>query len=373
MKKILIATLFSIASTFVIAQKSTVSGIIKGMKHDTITIMFLPLKQGETPIIDKVVCKNEKLNYEVQLVSPLPHLVRISSKKWETGFSGNTYPFHFERDDVNFFIKKGEQINFRAEPGPNGIFLLAFGSPINEQRNVLFKKLFPLYQKLNAACLKYVDSKKSQDSLKIKYNMLLPGKIIRRIESGTIGFIQKHPDWEISAEVLMTLPIDSCYKYFRILDSKVQTSFFGRYAAEVLFAMKPGDKAISFSLPDQQGKLISLEEFKGNYVVLEFWGTWCGWCVKDIPTMRQYHNKYKSKANFVSIACKDQPKKWKEALQKYKMDWTNLLNNDEQLTKSYGIEGYPTKIIINPEGIVVGKFLGEGREFYTELDKMFKD
>jgi hypothetical protein len=54
------------------------------------------------------------------------------------------------------------------------------------------------------------------------------------------------------------------------------------------------------------------------------------------------------------------------------MDWINLLNNDEQLTKSYGIEGYHTKIIINPEGIVVGKYLGEGREFYCELDRMFK-
>lgn len=335
--------------------------------------MFLPLKQGETPIIDRVACKNEKLNYEVQLVSPLPHLVRISSKKWESRFSGNAYPFDFVCDDINFIIHKGETINFTAEPGLNGIFMLAFGSLVNEQRNVLFKKLFPLYQKLNVACLKYIDSKRSQDSLQIKYNMLLPAKIIRRIESETSGFIQKHPDWEVSAEVLMTLPIDSCYKYFRTLDPKVQASFFGKSAAEVLFAMKPGDKAISFSLPDQQGKLVSLEDFKGKYIVLEFWGTWCGWCVKDIPTMRQYHNKYKNRVDFISIACKDQPKNWKEALEKYKMDWINLLNNDEQLTKSYGIEGYPTKMIISPEGIVVGKYLGEGRDFYTELDRMFKN
>ena len=222
MKGLLIASLFSFASAFVMAQKSTVSGIIKGMKHDTLTIMFLPFKQGETPIIDKVICKNEKLNYEVQLVSPLPHLVRISSKKWEAKFSENAYPFDFVCDDINFIILKGETINFTAELGPNGIFMQAFGSPINEQRNEIFKKLYPLYQKLNVACLKYVDSKKSQDSLKIKYNMLLPGKITRRIESETIGFIQKHPDWEISAEVLMTLPIDSCYKYFRKLDFTIR-------------------------------------------------------------------------------------------------------------------------------------------------------
>jgi len=48
------------------------------------------------------------------------------------------------------------------------------------------------------------------------------------------------------------------------------------------------------------------------------------------------------------------------------------LNNDEKLTRTYGIVGFPTKIIINPDGIVVGKFLGEGSEFYTEMDRLFK-
>ena len=48
------------------------------------------------------------------------------------------------------------------------------------------------------------------------------------------------------------------------------------------------------------------------------------------------------------------------------------MNNDEKLTRTYGIVGFPTKIIINPDGIVVGKFLGEGSEFYTEMDRLFK-
>lgn len=49
-----------------------------------------------------------------------------------------------------------------------------------------------------------------------------------------------------------------------------------------------------------------------------------------------------------------------------------LLGNDDQLTKIYGIEGYPSKIIVIPEGVVVGKYLGEGTEFYAEMDRLFK-
>lgn len=371
MKKLLISISLLLISIAIQAQKSYVSGTIKGFKNDTLSIMFLRI--GETPIIDQVICRNEKLTYEVQLNSPLPYFVRITCKSWGNRFSGNAYPFQFEMDDINFFLQKGEQIKFTAEPGPNGIFLQVFGSPVNEQRNEILKKLFPLHQELNAACMKYANSKKLQDSLQTKKNSLLPEKITKQISSQTIDFILKHPDWEISAEVLMGLPTDSCYKYFKILSPNVKSSYFGKYAAELLYSMKPGDKVVQFTLPDNQGKSVSLSDFAGKYIVLEFWGTWCGWCVKDIPTMKQYHEKYKSMIEFVSIACRDNNKNWKEAIEKYKMDWVNLLNNDEQLAKSYGIEGYPTKMIINPEGIVVGKYLGEGRDFYSELDRMFEN
>ena len=88
--------------------------------------------------------------------------------------------------------------------------------------------------------------------------------------------------------------------------------------------------------------------------------------------MKKYFNKYKTKAMFASIACRDTETSQKTAIAKHQIDWINLLNNDEKLTRTYGIVGFPTKIIINPDGIVVGKFLGEGSEFYTEMDRLFK-
>jgi peroxiredoxin len=354
------------------AQKCKISGEIKGLKNDTLTIMFLPLKLGETPIIDEVICVDWKLHFEVTLVAQIPHLVRISSKKWDNWFSVNTFPYNFERDDISFLLNASDNINFTAEPKPSGIYIQVHGNQINEQRNELLKILFPLHNELNSALLKYVEAKQTNDSLLIKKEIESVEKINNRIYSGTIDFVQKHSDWEYSAEALMQLPMDSCYKYYPILTKKVQESFFGKHASDVLYCLKTGDSAPPFTLTDSNGKTISLSDFKGKYVILEFWGSWCGYCIKDIPKMKQYFNKYKNKVTFVSIACRDTEPTWKKSIEKYQITWTNLLDEDEKLKNEYGVEGFPTKIIINPEGIVNGRFLGEGNEFYTEMDRLFK-
>lgn len=372
MQKPILILLFLTISIVSEAQKTFISGNIKGFKNDTLTIFCLPMKMGETPIIDKIVCVDGKVNYEVQLVAPILHLVRITSQKWNA-LNVDTHPYQVEHSDINFFLNPGDRINFTAEPGSNGIFCQAFGNPINEQRNEFTKKLFPVYTKFNSHCLNYAKAQNGKDSLLVKIEVAQIEKIKDQIQKATISFIQKHPDWEISAEVLMGLPIDSCRKYFGQLGRKAKSSYFGIYAQNVLFAVNIGDQAPPFSLPDDKGKMVALSDFKGKYIALEFWGTWCGYCVKDIPTMKEYYKKYNSKIEFVSIACRDTESRWKAAIEKHRMNWINLLNEDEKLPVTYGIEGYPTKIILNPEGVIIGKFLGEASDFYTELDRLFKN
>lgn len=327
------------------------------------------MKMSETPIMDKIVCRNGKVNYEVQLVSPLLHLVRIASKKW-SAFDVDTHPYLVEHGDINFFLHSGDRINFTADPRPTGIYYQAFGNPINEQRNEFTKLLFPYHADFNQHCLKYAVAKKDKASLLLKNETESIEQLKKLIQKKTISFIQKHPDWEISAEVLMGLPTDSCIKYFHQLGPKAKSSHFGQYAQNVLFASKVGDQALLFSLPDSKGKMISLSDYKGRFVVLEFWGTWCGYCIKDIPTMKKYYSKYKKQIEFIGIAFRDSEKRWKEAVAKHEMNWVNLLSPDEKLATTYGIEGYPTKIIVNSEGVIVGKYLGEATDFYRKLDEM---
>lgn len=132
--------------------------------------------------------------------------------------------------------------------------------------------------------------------------------------------------------------------------------------------------APDFTLNDLQGKALSLSSLRGKYVVLDFWGTWCPWCIKGIPQMKEYYNKYKGKFEILSIDCGDTEEKWKDGVKKYELPWLNVYNpKTSGVLKAYGIQGFPTKIIIGPDGKYVHTVIGEDPAFYEYLDKLFGD
>lgn len=140
-------------------------------------------------------------------------------------------------------------------------------------------------------------------------------------------------------------------------------------------SIREGAEAPLFTLADNHNKDVSLASFRGKWVVLDFWGTWCGYCVKGIPAMKAAYEKHKSKCEFISIDCNESREQWLEGVEKYQMPWVHLYNSDDvaptkNVSAIYAIEGYPTKIIITPDGLIHKIFVGETQEFYEELDKV---
>ena len=84
-------------------------------------------------------------------------------------------------------------------------------------------------------------------------------------------------------------------------------------------------QAPDFTLNDLDGRPLSLKSLRGKYVVLDFWGSWCGWCIKGIPAMKEYYEKYKGKFEILGIDCNDPEDKWKAAVEKYQLPWLHLL------------------------------------------------
>ena len=134
-----------------------------------------------------------------------------------------------------------------------------------------------------------------------------------------------------------------------------------------------GVVAPNFTLNDLNGKPLSLASLKGKYVLLDFWGTWCIWCVRGIPKMKEYYNKYKGKYEILSIDCNETQDKWKAGVKKYELPWLNVYcPNNATVLEDYGITGFPTKILIGPDGKIVKTFIGEDPAFYEFLDEQFK-
>lgn len=133
-----------------------------------------------------------------------------------------------------------------------------------------------------------------------------------------------------------------------------------------------GIDAPSFTLNDIEGKPLSLSSLRGKYVILDFWGSWCGWCIKGFPKMKEYYSKYAGKFEILGIDCGDTEARWKAAVEKHQLPWLHVyVPEGATITKDYGITGYPTKIIVGPDGKIFKSIIGEDPAFYELLDELF--
>lgn len=103
------------------------------------------------------------------------------------------------------------------------------------------------------------------------------------------------------------------------------------------------------------GETISLESLRGKFVLLDFWGTWCGPCIAAIPEMKKlYENTSREQLEIIGIVERSKPEWVAEAIEKHGITWPQLVSGPENdIVKKYNVTGFPTLILIAPDGTVV--------------------
>lgn len=158
-----------------------------------------------------------------------------------------------------------------------------------------------------------------------------------------------------------------------ILIQKAQKSYQKRIAREKAEEnIKTGKQAPDLNLNTIDGKAVTLASFRGKYLLIDFWGTWCGWCIKGMPEMKKYYAKYNKKVEFLGIACNDTEKKWRETVANHQLPWVNAMEGNSDASVKYAVGGFPTKFLIDPEGKIVEVFVGETPDLYKKMDELFK-
>ncbi len=353
------------------SQESSLKGSINGIENADLQIMLLPLKLGETPIMDKIQCIDGSFEYLIKFNQYMWHLVRINSPEFNDIFGAEKSSNQkLKNREIVFFIHPSDKLEVKAKIDNYGINYQVFGNNINIQRNQFTQKLFPLEEEFNRLTI-LLDKLNSSDA-KIKETETQIKSINSKLDSIRLEMIGEHLDWVYSAQTLAGFPKNTIASYFKHLTSDVQNSFFGIHLSKILNAAQVGSPAPDFILKNETEKTYSLNDFSGKYVVLDFWGTWCGYCIKGIPRMKEYHSKYQDKIEFVSIDCKDNKQSWLKAIAKYDLDWINLFAENEEISEKYGVQGYPTKIILDKDGKIAYKSTGESDKFYEKLDEIFK-
>ncbi|HHB79026.1 MAG TPA: TlpA family protein disulfide reductase [Saprospiraceae bacterium] len=106
------------------------------------------------------------------------------------------------------------------------------------------------------------------------------------------------------------------------------------------------------------GKKIDLEDFRGKYVLIDFWASWCGPCRRANPKVVKIYNKHKNHGlEIISIALENNENAWKAAIQKDKLDWPNHLmesqNGPMSIANRYDVKSIPTKFLVDPKGVII--------------------
>lgn len=200
-----------------------------------------------------------------------------------------------------------------------------------------------------------------------------------------------HLDDEVSVPILLDqnypdilpairgLSLEVRYGRFKSYIDGIE-DMFSRFAKEVKAAaaatleLEEGKPAPDFTLKDMDGRDLRLSALfdRGKYIVVDFWGSWCSWCIRGFPAMKEYYDRYTDRLEIVGVACHDKEERWKDAVIRNRVPWLHVISPDGTTEVRYGVEGYPFKVVVSPEGTVIKCFKGEAAEFYRMLDNLLQ-
>lgn len=283
--------------------------------------------------------------------------------------------------DIRFWDRAKSKIDFTCKGAE-----MVTDTILNSRYREIFDYRYQVGRKISDLYLKSAGNISSSDSLK-----RLQELYFKELNSITLDFIVKYPSeyfslWYFGYQVV--LPSVSIMKhdtnylkkltdYFKTTFlSNRQNSYEGRKILQLLeTTIRPLSINVAapvFNKIDISGKPISLRQFRGKIVLLDFWASWCSPCMASIPLLIELYKKYKD-SGFVllGINIDNELSVLKNTIVKHKMNWVQFHDKDSDISNMFGVFKIPSFILLNTKGDII--FRGTGLDDKKELEQILND
>lgn len=199
-----------------------------------------------------------------------------------------------------------------------------------------------------------------------------------------VSFVSKHPSSMVSVELVIDMvnngynPLSTADGLLRKIESTTAAQYLKtkkiRDIINKRMRLQIGNLVPDFSQPDTTGQAVMLSSFKGKYILVDFWASWCGPCRKENPNMLEAYHKYKNR-NFeiVAVSLDENRRQWIAAVKEDQLPWKQLsdLKRENAAGKLYGVTSIPTNYLIDPTGKIVALNL-RGENLDKKLQELLK-
>ncbi|MBU1821547.1 MAG: AhpC/TSA family protein [Bacteroidetes bacterium] len=348
----------------------TLSGTIENAGHPYIYLIYEDWQGSRMKDSCRIV--DGKFQFRGRLNEPVLAILRGNPKTLPDNTNPNITQIFLEEGELTVHVVHNDFKSVRVS-----------GSKTHTDK-VRFESLITPYIDQYAAIQSHLLKAKEESFPKFQRDSLvrLSEASVRGMRSTSYHFIAENSDSHFSVHELNSMknqwPLDTVKGLFNNLDPEIRKSANGRKIEEMIRSKESaavGAMAYDFSGLDIDGRAIRLSDFRGSYVLVDFWGSWCAPCREGNPHLIELYKRYRDRGfEIIGIACQDKDLLWRKAVAKDGIGiWRNILERDERglaIANRYAVNSFPTKILVDREGRILGRFGGNDTD---KLDRILAE